>query len=196
MRRQPAGSGEEIGRLASDDVEGLFAREVHAPVLLDADDLAFDHRQGGVGEDFQDGQVPLVERDSHRLRVEVVPEENCQVVSPSRVGRGPAAAQPSLVDDVVVHERRRVDELDDRRVADVLPAFLVVAEEPRREEQQRGPDSLPSPLGEVASDPVDRRDRRPEVEEQLLLDERQLVRDQVVRPKETRVGRRRRKDHR
>ena len=112
------------------------------------------------------------------------------------VHRLPPAAEIRLVDDVVVHERRGVDELDDRRVADVLPAFLVVVEQPRREQQERGPDPLPSPLGEMPSDPVDRRNRRAEVEEQLPLDLRELVRDQVVRSEEARVGRRRGKNHR
>ena len=72
-------------------------------------------------------------------------------------------------------------------VADVLVALLVV-EQPGREQQQRRPDALAAAL---------RRGRLPirsivgigraEVEEQLLLDPRELVRDQVVGPPEARV---------
>ena len=179
VRRQPARGGEEVGGLAADDLEGLLPRDVDRAFLLDADDLALDHRERRVGEDLQDRQVALVERDAHGHRVEVVAEEHRQVVAPARVGRGAAAAQARLVDDVVVDERRRVDELDDGGVADVLVAVLVV-EQLRREQQQGGPDPLAAALREVRADPVDRRDRGAEVEEQLLLDPRELVGDQVV----------------
>jgi hypothetical protein len=52
----------------------------------------------------------------HRLDVEVVAEQHRDVVAPPRVHGQPAAAQLGLVDDVVVHERGGVDELDDRGV--------------------------------------------------------------------------------
>ena len=58
------------------------------------------------------------ERHRHRLDVEVVAEEHRDVVAPPRMHRQAAAAQLRLVDDVVVDQRRRVDELDDGRVED------------------------------------------------------------------------------
>ena len=61
--------------------------------------------------------VVLRERQRHRLDVEEVAEQDRDVVAPLRVDGQAAAPQLGVVDDVVVHERRGVDELDDRGVA-------------------------------------------------------------------------------
>ena len=95
--------------------ERLFARRCGCLAgLLDRDDLSFDHGEGRVGQDLQDGEVPFVERDAHGLRVEVVAEERpsgCFPTARWRTSRPRRSAR--LVDDVVVDERRGVDELDD-----------------------------------------------------------------------------------
>jgi hypothetical protein len=82
-----------------------------------------------------------------------------------------------------------VDELDDRGVPDVLVALvLVVVEQPRRQQEQCGPDAFAAALREVAAHAVDRGDRRAEVEEELLLDLRELLGDQVVRAQQAEGG--------
>jgi hypothetical protein len=86
-----------------------------------------------------------------------------------------------------VHEGRGVNELDDGGVPDVLVPVLVV-KQTGGEEKQGGPDPLAAAVGEVAADPVDRRDGGAEVKEELLLQARELVGDQVVYPAQARIG--------
>ena len=91
------------------------------------------------------------ERHLHRLGVDPVPQEHRQVVPPEVVERALPAAQRRVIDDVVVDQRRRVDELDHRGVGDLLLA--VVAEQAGGEQQQGGAHPLAAPLGDVAPRP-------------------------------------------
>ena len=52
----------------------------------------------------------------HRLDVEVVAQQDGDVVAPAGVHGQLAPPPVRIVDDVVVNERRRVNEFDDRRV--------------------------------------------------------------------------------
>ena len=61
----------------------------------------------------------------HRLDVEEVAGQHRDVVPPLRVDRLPAPPHVGIVDDVVVHERRGVDELDDGGVEDGARAGIA-----------------------------------------------------------------------
>ena len=100
--------------LRADDVEVVVDGEIGAAVLLGAEDLALDHLDRRVREEPQDLEVPLGQRHGHRVHVEVVADQHRQVVAPAVVDRRPAAADVGLVDDVVVDQRGRVDELHHR----------------------------------------------------------------------------------
>ena len=89
-----------------------------------------------------------------------------------------AAGRPrrslGLVDDVVVDERRGVDDLDDR--SELYRALALVAEELGGEQQQRRTDSL-SPAGaQVFADLRDRGDIRDRVASELFFDREQCRR--------------------
>ena len=107
------------------------------------------------GEDLQDREVSLVERDAHGFRVEVVAEENGEVVSPAGVDRFAASPQTRLVDDVVVNERRGVDEFDDGAYR-TSPSPSRYAEKLRRKEQQRRAQPLAAAAAEIVADLGDR----------------------------------------
>ena len=105
------------------------------------------------------------ERERHRLDVEVIAEEHRDVVAPPRMDREPAAAQVRVVDDVVVDERRGVDELDDRRVQN--RAVALVAAEARGHQQDRGPDPLSAARLNVVADLRDQVDLRLDVADRI-----------------------------
>src|SRR5439155_14080250 len=73
-----------------------------------------------------------------------------------------------VVDDVVVHERGGVNELDDGRVEDRAIAF--VSRQPRRHQQHRGPDAFAAARLDVAADRRDELDARLDVPSELPID--------------------------
>src|SRR5882672_150212 len=64
--------------------------------------------------------------------------------------REPSSPGVGIVDDVVVHEGRRVDELHDRGVED--RAVTVVATETRRHQEHGGADPFPAGSLDVLAD--------------------------------------------
>ena len=120
-------AAEQVRRLAADDVEVLVLGDVGVAVLGELVQLAFDHPQRDVAQQPHDVERVVRERQRHRLDVEVVAEEHRDVVAPPRVHGQAAAAQLRVVDDVVVDERRRVDELDDGRVEDGAVALVAAS---------------------------------------------------------------------
>ncbi len=59
------------------------------------------------------------------MEVEQIPEEDRQGVAPQGVQRGFAATQRRVVDDVVMHEGRRMDQLEDGAEPDILSGFRL-----------------------------------------------------------------------
>ena len=182
-RRDLASAREQKGRLAAHDVEVTLEREVEQSAPLGADDLAFGHAQRHVGKEAQNAQIALFQSDLHGFHVEEIAEEDSQLVSPSAIYAWPAAAQLGIVDDVVVDQRRRVDELDHRGVVHV--ALALVAEKVRPEQEERGPDSLAAALDEIVADERDRRNPRTRALLEACLHELQLALDRRESRKET-----------
>ena len=95
-------------------------------------------------------QAVLRQRQRHRLEVQEVAEQHRDVVAPPRVHRLAAAAQLGLVDDVVVDERRGVNELDHRRVQH--RALAGVARHARGHQQHRRTNPLAAAVLDVVAD--------------------------------------------
>ena len=123
-------AAEQERGLPADDLEVLFFGDVDVAGLRELIQLTFDHPQRHVAEQPDDLQRILRQRHRHRLDVEVVAEQHGDVVAPARVHGKPAAPEIGAIDDVVVDERRGVDELDHRRVED--GAVPLIAAEPGR----------------------------------------------------------------
>ena len=99
-----------------------------------------------------------VELDHHleRARIEEVADQHARCVAPQRIRGLPAAAKVGFVDDVVVQQRRGVDELDDRRGGDMVPAAR--ATRARGEQDCERAQPLAAAADDVVGDLVDERD--------------------------------------
>jgi hypothetical protein len=109
-------AAEQEGRLPTDDLEVLFLRHVGIAVLGQLVQLTLNHPQGDVTQEADDVQFIVRQREGHRLDVQVVAEQDRDVVPPPGVDGEPPAPERGIVDDVVVDEGRRVNELDHRGV--------------------------------------------------------------------------------
>ena len=78
------------------------------------------------------------------------------------------APQIGVVDDVVVDEGRRVNELDDRGVED--GAFALIAAQARRHQQDGGPDPLAAARLDVLADLRNQVDLRLDVPAEFAID--------------------------
>src|SRR5262249_61230916 len=96
---------------------------------------------------------------------------------PAAVDAAAAAADGGLVDDVVVEEGRRVDELHHRGEHDrPLPA---VAAGPAGEEQERGPDALAAALPDVPPDLPHQAQVGPALDPEEVLHPGEVVLDEL-----------------
>ena len=106
--------------------------------------------------------------EGHGLDVEVVAEQHRDVVAPSRVHGQSAAPQIGVVDDVVVDERRRMDELHDGGVQD--GAVAGVAAQPRRHQEDGRSHAFPAARADVLPDLRNQRDPGLDVTAEFLVD--------------------------
>ena len=99
-------------------------------------------------------------RDHHleRARIDEVADQHAGGVAEHRVRGAPAAPQAGLVDDVVVQQRRRVDELDHRRQLEALASRE--AERAGEQQHEQRPHPLAAGADDVVRDLVDQRDLR------------------------------------
>ena len=85
---------------------------ISLPELLHLQQFALDHLLGEFDQRVEDAEVAFLHRDLEGLHVEPVAGQHALGISPLGVGRRTAAAGLGLVDDVVVNQRGRVDDLD------------------------------------------------------------------------------------
>ena len=100
------------------------------------------------------------------------------MITPAEVDRRLSAARIRLVDDIVVHQRRRVDDLHDRAKPDrrVTP----IAASARRQQQKRRAQALAAALLEVVTDCRDGVDGADRVRADLFFDSFQVRGEQVL----------------
>ena len=114
----------QAGRLAVNELEMFFQRDGFAEPL-DLQQFAFDHGLGQIDERVEDVKIALLHGDLEGLHVEPVAGEDALGVAPLRVGCGTAAARLGFVDDVVVDQRRGVDDFHHRSQLDRALAGVV-----------------------------------------------------------------------
>jgi hypothetical protein len=166
-----------MGRLAVDDLEVLVHREIRRSQALEGEELPLGHLERRVAQPLDHVHLAVRQGHLHGLGVDPVPQEHRQVVPPEVIERRLPPPERGVIDDVVVDQRRRVDELDHRGVGDLLLA--VVPEQAGGQQQQGGAHPLAAPLGDVAAGLLDEGHVRAEVMTEDRLGGDQLVRHQV-----------------
>ena len=145
---------------------------------------------GGVGHDSQYPHVAECHHHLARAGVERVADQHRHLVAEQCVRRASPAPELRVVDDVVVQQRRGVDELDDDRQLDVPVAFA--AERTGGEQhQQRSQPLAPAP-DDVLGDLVHEVDVRRETVPNGAIDGREVVVDKGSNRGEIAKRRRRR----
>ena len=140
-------------------------------------ELPFDHPQGDVAQQADNLQRVLRQRHRHGLDVEVVAEQDRDVVAPAGVHREASAAQVGAVDDVVVDQRRGVNELDDRGVEN--GPLTLVAAEPCRHQQHGRSDALAAAVLDVATHLRDERDARLDMTDEFPFNGLEIFADRL-----------------
>ncbi len=132
----------QAGRLPEDQIEMLVQRNQLAE-FLHLQEFALDHLLGEFDQRVEHAEVAFLHRDLERLHVQPVAREHALRISPAGIGCRTPASSLSLVNNVVVYQRGRVNDLD-HRTQPYCSKSLVV-EELRRQQQKRGPDPFPPP---------------------------------------------------
>jgi hypothetical protein len=145
---------EQGGRLALRDPPPGVEAEREIPAALELERLGADHLVDGVEEALEHTRDVGAPHAAERLDEEPVAGEDRDRVAPDRAGRGRAAAHLPEVDDVVVQQRRRVDELD--RGRKLVGARVRATAKLGREHHAHRPQALAAERDEVASAAVDR----------------------------------------
>ena len=89
--------------------------------------FAFDHLLRQFDQHVENAEIALLHGDLEGLHVEPVAGQHAFRVAPLRVGGGTPAANLRLVNDVVVNQRRGVDDLNHGRQLDRARAFIAEA---------------------------------------------------------------------
>src|ERR687891_1021161 len=145
-RAEQARGFEELSRLERDALDVRLDRGLRVVELPLLHRLAAGDRQTGAGEDVDALEVARVGELGHRAGEEVV------AAGPSRGGavlvprRRAAAAELRSVDEIVVHERRDVGELDRDSRAQRLVAVA------RGQVDEQWPEALPARVDRVPAD--------------------------------------------
>ncbi len=124
--------------------------QIDDAVLGQLVDLAFDHPQRDIAQQANDIERVLRQRHRHRLDVEEVACQHRDIVAPLRVDGLAAAAHVGVIDDVVVHQRRGVDELDHGGIEHGARAGITA--EARAHQQYGRADALAAALQYVVAD--------------------------------------------
>ena len=120
------------------------------------------------------------------MREEIVAQQDGRLVAPFGIDRGGMPADHGLVEDVVVHQRGRVDHLDDRRQHGVILGQRA-ARLPR-EQHERRPQPLALKIGTVVDQMLHERESAAELVLKDPLGRGQLRRDRLVERRQAAPG--------
>ena len=84
------------------------------PEFFHLQQFALNHLLRQFDQRVENAEVALLHRDFESLHIEPVARQHALRIAPLGIGGGPAAAGLSLVDNVVVHQRRGMNDLNDR----------------------------------------------------------------------------------
>src|SRR3954465_4282216 len=156
----------EARGLAIDQVEVLVERDALSELFY-LQQFALDHLLRQLDQHVENAEVALLHGDLECLHVEPVAGEDAFRVSPLRVRGRTTAARLSFINDVVVHQRGGVYDLDHRSQLDGAAPF--VAHQLRGKQKQRRTNALATAGAQMLSDLGDRADVRDGVTPEFTL---------------------------
>ena len=154
----------------------LFNRDRLAE-LFHLQQFALDHLLRQFDQYIKNAEIALLHGNLEGLHVEPVASQHAFRVAPLGVSRRTPAANLSLINDVVMDERRGMNNFDNRCELD--RARTLVAHQLRGQQQQRRANPLASSSAQVFANFCDRRDVRDRVVPELLFDGDNVVVQQV-----------------
>ena len=156
----------------------LLFRNIQIPVIGKLNELSLDHFSGSFDEHIQHLEVPLSERKPEGGHVEPVAHQDGDFVSPLRIHGCAPTADARVIDDVVVKQGSRVNELN--HGAEPGPDRPVVPAHLRAEQKDRRPDTLAPAIADVLADVIDQRNSGAGVALDLFFHLRHAVFNQLV----------------
>jgi hypothetical protein len=156
-RAETAGRGEKLRRLRGDHrkIGVLGGLEVVGGHELQH--LAFGDDGRGLGQDGEHLERAVFDHELEGAAEQEVADQHRGFVAPDGIGRGQAAAEIAGVDDIVMQQRRGVDEFDRRRQRHV--AIAAIAAQPRRGQRQHRPEPLAAGRDDMTGELRDQRHR-------------------------------------
>ena len=119
-------------------------------------DLALGDDRRGVAEDPQHLEAAVLDHQLERAAEQEIADQDARRIAPDEVGGALAAAHAGAVDDVVVEQRRGMDELD--RGGELVVARSGIAEQGAAGERQHRPHALAAAGDQVSGKLGDQRD--------------------------------------
>jgi hypothetical protein len=112
--------------------------------------FAFGDGVGGICQDAHDARIVQPHHHLEGARIEEVAHQHRGGIAEGRIGGTAPAPQVRRIDDVVMQQRRGMDELDDG--GHFEPRTAPVAERARAQQEQRGPQALAARRDNVVGD--------------------------------------------
>ena len=176
-RGDAARGGEQRGGLRADDVEIAFLAQIDAARGGQLVDLALRDHRAGVRQDLEHLQAAVLDHQFEAAAEQEIADQHARRIAPDEVRGALAAAQVAAVDDVVVEQRRGVDELD--RGGEPVVARAGIAEQLRARERQHRPHPLAAARDQMPGELGDQRDFGLHPVEDHRVDRVHVARDQA-----------------
>jgi hypothetical protein len=145
--------------------------------LFHLQEFAFDHLLGEFDQSVEDAEVALLDGDLEGLHVEPVAGQHALRIAPLGIGCGTAAPGFGLIDNVVVHQGRGMDDLNYGAEPD--RALTLIVEQFCGQQQQCRADSLASAGAEVFANLGDGLNAGDGVATELALQRDEVVPQQI-----------------
>src|SRR3954468_6832918 len=143
---QAHADGKQASCFAEDQIEMLIERN-QLSELLDLQQLALDHLLGEFDEGVENPEVPLLHGDLESLHVQPVARQDALGISPLGIRGRTTTPGFRIVDDVIVNQGGRVNDLDDS--AESNRATSLVLQQLGGKQQQSRTNSLAAARSQV-----------------------------------------------
>ena len=125
----------------------LLLGNIQISVAGELKEFAFHHLPGGGNQDIENFQLPLAERHAEGCHIEPIAHQDGDLISPLCIHRCAATTDAGVVDDIVMHQRCRVNHLNDRTQS--RPDRSVVSAHLGAQQQDGGTDPFAAAVADI-----------------------------------------------